>query len=224
MHRARMKRNPQPARKPSWISKIGWPLAILLLIGLGIQDLQHKDAFKHQQADFSHKEAEWSRKEGAYFVAARFLYLYTNAPAALNQAQVLAEIGRVKTVVVVTDAFKSRVNADDFHARLDLELKKAGVPIDPKSAFELSLLVDGQWDDSNGIVMPLLSLNLNESVPVRRGPGFSLISVASYRAMRFGAVREPQAPDALLKMIESLVASFSKDYATVNKKPPETTP
>jgi hypothetical protein len=213
-----MKHAHRTETKPGWFHVAGWAIAILLLIALGIVETMHKEDFRRQQADWAKQKDEWVRKEAAYYVAGRFVSLYTNAPAALNMAQVLRDIGAVNTAIMVPETFKSRINADDLKTKLDAELRKGGVALDAKSNFEVSLVVDGTWYDTDGLVMPLLSLNLNESVPVRRADAFSLISVASYRASRFSIVKATQVQDVMGKMVESLVEAFTKDYAAVNKK------
>ena len=213
-----MRRPQRTETKSGWFPVAGWAIAIVLLIALGIVETMHKEDFRRQQADWARQKDEWTRKEAAYYVAGRFVSLYTNAPSALNMAQVLRDIGAVNTAIMVPETFKSRINGDDLKTKLDAELTKGGVPLDPKSNFEVSLVVDGTWYNADGMVMPLLSLNLNESVPVRRADGFSLISVASYRASRFSIVKATQVQDVMGKMVESLVEAFAKDYAAVNKK------
>jgi hypothetical protein len=211
-----VKQKPQAQHKAIWFPGTGWALAGLLLIALGLLETRHRAESARQKAATGRQAAEWSRKEDAYALAARFLGLYTNAPAAANMVEVLRGIRAVTTDVLVADPFKSRFNSGELKAKLDLEIKKGAVPIDPQSKYELALVVDGRWYDADGIVMPLISLNLNESAPVRRPFGFNLISVASYRASRFAIVRTNQVPDVVSKMVESLANYFSKDYHTAN--------
>ena len=142
---------------------------------------------------------------------------FSGAKFAENQGGVLKGVKSLKVQVVVADAVKNDISSSTIKNKIELELRKLGVPIDDNSDVSLCYFFEVMKRDSSEILAYDTTLTVIELVTLPRETGYIKNTVTIWDSSSFGSVGKDNVIQ-IADLYDNKLSAFLNDYLTANPR------
>ena len=142
---------------------------------------------------------------------------YSGAKFAENQGGVLKGVKSLKVSVIVADAVKNDISSSTIKNKIELELRKLGVPIDDNSDVSLCYFFEVMKRDSLEILAFDTTLTVIELVTLPRETGYIKYMANIWNQSTLGTVGKGNVKQ-LANDYDDKLSAFLNDYLTANPR------